>query len=60
MAQNGSANGTHMPHDSGLSVGSPEDAVKVRHLEAEVKDLAERANNACMSPVGGGHTTRSS
>lgn len=49
MAQDGPAMGTHVPHDSGLSMGSAAgDAVKVRELEDEVKYLAEKANNACM------------
>ena len=44
MAENG-----HVPHDSGLSVGSSreEDAAKIKDLEEEVRVLAERANAAC-------------
>lgn len=43
----GETNGTHIPHDSGLSVGSMGDAAKVRQLEEEVRELADRANGAC-------------
>ncbi|KAK5122049.1 hypothetical protein LTR85_004295 [Meristemomyces frigidus] len=46
MAATELPNGTHVPHDSALSMGPPDDALRVKHLEAEVKDLAERANNA--------------
>ncbi|TKA63325.1 hypothetical protein B0A55_09490 [Friedmanniomyces simplex] len=47
MEQDGPTTGTHVPHDSGLSMGSAAgDAVKVRELEDEVKFLAEKANNA--------------
>ncbi|GAB1743121.1 hypothetical protein D0862_02363 [Hortaea werneckii] len=42
----GETNGTHIPHDSGLSVGSMGDAAKVRQLEEEVRELADRANGA--------------
>ncbi|KAI7164516.1 hypothetical protein KC349_g596 [Hortaea werneckii] len=42
----GETNGTHIPHDSGLSVGSVGDAAKVRQLEEEVRELADRANGA--------------
>ncbi|KAI7194296.1 hypothetical protein KC363_g2182 [Hortaea werneckii] len=42
----GETNGTHIPHDSGLSVGSIGDAAKVRQLEEEVRELADRANGA--------------
>lgn len=49
MAHNGApTNGSHVPHDSALSVGSSDEAVKVRELESEVKILAEKATNACM------------
>ena len=43
----GETNGAHIPHDSGLSVGSMGDAAKVRQLEEEVRELADRANGAC-------------
>ncbi|KAK3703435.1 hypothetical protein LTR37_014425 [Vermiconidia calcicola] len=52
MAQNGvpnSWNAAHVPHDSALSVGSSkqeEDAARIRELESEVSDLAEKANAA--------------
>ncbi|GAB1727759.1 hypothetical protein NU195Hw_g1320t1 [Hortaea werneckii] len=42
----GETNGSHIPHDSGLSVGSMGDAAKVRQLEEEVRELADRANGA--------------
>ena len=45
----GETNGAHIPHDSGLSVGSMGDAAKVRQLEEEVRELADRANGACTS-----------
>ena len=53
MAQNGLVNIPqtiqHIPHDSALSVGSStiEDAAKIRDLEDEVRQLAEKANVAC-------------
>ena len=49
MAENAVHNGTHAPHDSAMSVEAPDDALRIKQLESEVKDLAERANNACMS-----------
>ena len=51
MAEDGVHNGTHAPHDSAMSVEPPDDAVRIKQLEAEVKDLAERANNACTSTL---------
>jgi len=48
MAENEAHVQIHAPHDSALSVES-DDAVKVRQLEAEVQDLAEKASNACKS-----------
>ncbi|KAK5137325.1 hypothetical protein LTR08_000295 [Meristemomyces frigidus] len=42
MAENRGQSGSHAPHDSAMSVEPPE----VKQLEAEVRDLAERANNA--------------
>ncbi|KAK5698676.1 hypothetical protein LTR97_006324 [Elasticomyces elasticus] len=46
MAQDGTATGSHVPHDSGLGLESAGDAVKMRELEDEVRILAEKANNA--------------
>ncbi|KAK4546381.1 hypothetical protein LTR36_002058 [Oleoguttula mirabilis] len=46
MAGKESPNGSHVPHDSALSVGPLQDAVRVDQLEAEVKELADKANNA--------------
>lgn len=54
MAQNGgSAPMGHAPHDSGLSVASStkeEDVARIRDLEEEVRQLADRANQACGYP----------
>ena len=47
MAEEAVHNGMHAPHDSAMSVEPLDDATKVKQLEAEVRDLAERANNAC-------------
>ncbi|KXL48303.1 hypothetical protein M433DRAFT_144750 [Acidomyces richmondensis BFW] len=38
--------GTHAAHDSAMSYGGTDEAVKIRELEAEVQTLAERANSA--------------
>lgn len=57
METNGVAKGsqaTHASHDSTLSAGSSkaeEDATKIKDLEDEVKELAEKANAACMSII---------
>lgn len=47
MPEGGLSNVTHVPRDSALSVDVRDDALRVKQLEAEVKDLADRANNAC-------------
>jgi len=39
-------NGTHAAHDSAMSYGVTDEAVKIRELEAEVQTLADRANSA--------------
>lgn len=44
-------NGTHAAHDSAMSYGVTDEAVKIRELEAEVQTLADRANSACMSAL---------
>ena len=43
----GEVNGAHVPHDSALSVGSAGETMKVRELEDEVRELADKANGAC-------------
>ena len=56
MSQNGQSGlpsgPNHVAHDSALSVGSTstkaEDTAKIRDLEDENTNLAEKANAACM------------
>lgn len=50
MEDNGLAN-QHVPHDSAtISVGSSreEDLERIKELEDEVKELAEKTNAACL------------
>nr|POF18675.1 hypothetical protein CFP56_62183 [Quercus suber] len=47
MAQHESPN-RHVAHDSALSVGSAQDAIRIKDLEQEVKYLTEKVTSSCM------------
>lgn len=46
--QHGYSNGQHAAHDSALSVGATDDALRIKDLENEVRFLAEKTTSACM------------